>query len=329
MLFYYNQSTDPFYNLALEEYLFSDFNLPDTFFMLWQNANTIVIGRNQNVIEEINTNFVNEMKTSVVRRNTGGGAVYHDLGNINFTFIQNCALGQSLDFSYFSKPIIHALTKFGIHPESTGRNDLTIEGYKFSGAAQTIKKGRMLHHGTLLFNSDLDFIEKALTVNPDKIISKGIKSVRSRVANISDFLPKQLSVDLFRDQLMSSIIEKNSPSPLQLSSEDLQKIEHLRKTKYATWEWNYGTTPKYDIQKYRRFPSGSVNVSMSVSRQGSISHLSIRGDFFGKLDVEDLESLLIGISLKETDLLKALSCFNISDYISDITPCEFVEMLLY
>ncbi len=329
MIFYYNESTDPYYNLALEEYLFSHVELEDSFFMLWQNDNTIVIGRNQNAMEEINVDFVKQMNTKVVRRNTGGGAVYHDMGNINFTFIQNCESGQELDFSQFATPIIHALAEFGVKAECTGRNDLSIDGRKFSGTAQTVKNGRMLHHGTLLFNSDLNFIGQALTVKADKIESKGVKSVRSRITNISEYMQKTISMVQFRNQLMTSIIKKNNASPLRLSQENLNAIEQLCETKYSSWEWNYGTAPRYEIQKHRRFPSGGVTVSMSISRQGAIDNISIRGDFFGIEDISQLEKLLTGKTMKETALLEVLSYCNISDYISGITAREFADILLY
>jgi lipoate-protein ligase A len=187
----------------------------------------------------------------------------------------------------------------------------------------------MLHHGTLLFNSDLNFIGQALTVKADKIESKGVKSVRSRITNISEYMQKTISMVQFRNQLMTSIIKKNNASPLRLSQENLNAIEQLCETKYSSWEWNYGTAPRYEIQKHRRFPSGGVTVSMSISRQGAIDNISIRGDFFGIEDISQLEKLLTGKTMKETALLEVLSYCNISDYISGITAREFADILLY
>lgn len=329
MIFYYNESTDPYYNLAFEEHIFSHVKLDDCLFMLWQNDNTIVIGRNQNATREINTEFVRKMKTKVARRNTGGGTVYHDLGNLNYSFIQKCESGQKIDFSQFAVPIIRALDQLGVTAECNKRNDLVIDGRKFSGTAQTIKNGRMLHHGTLLFNSDLDFLRQALTVTGDRIQSKGVKSVSSHITNISEHLPNPISMELFRSCLMTSVIKKNNPQPLRLSDKDDQAIKKLRDTKYSTWDWNYGKSPRYEVQKSRDFRSGSLSVLMKVSQQGIIDTISITGEFTGKKNINQLEEFLKGKALKESMLLEILSYCSVNDYINGITAGELADILLY
>lgn len=329
MIFYYNKSTDPYYNLALEEHIFSHVKLDDCLFMLWQNDNTIVIGRNQNAIREINTEFVKKKNTKVARRNTGGGTVYHDLGNLNYSFIQNCESGQTIDFSQFAVPIIRALDHLGVKAECNKRNDLVIDGRKFSGTAQTVKNGRMLHHGTLLFNSDLDFMRQALTVKGDKIHSKGVKSVSSHITNISEHTLNPISMEQFRNCLMTSLIKKNKPLPLHLDDKDFAAIKHLRDTKYSTWDWNYGKSPRYEVQKSRDFQDGSLTVSMGVSHHGIIDTISIAGEFTGKQDIHQLEEFLTGKALKESVLLEILSYGSVDDYINGMTAGALADILLY
>ncbi|MBI4856103.1 MAG: lipoate--protein ligase [Acetobacterium woodii] len=328
MLFYYSESTDPYYNLALEEHIFSNVKMVEPFFMLWQNDNTIVIGRNQNAVREINTDFVRKMNTRVARRSTGGGAVYHDLGNLNYSFIQNCENGQKIDFTQFALPIIRALDHFGVKAVCNNRNDLIIEGRKFSGTAQTVKNGRVLHHGTLLFNSDLDFLRQALTVKGDKIESKGVKSVSSHITNIIEHLPNPIAIEQFRNCLMTSIIKKNNPFPFRLTEEDFEAIKQLRQTKYVTWDWNYGKSPRYEMQKTRDFQFGHLTISMSVLQQGIIDSISITGKFSGNQDIHQLENFLKGKVLKESELLEVLSYCKLNDFIAGITVAELAEILV-
>lgn len=328
MLFYYSESTDPYYNLALEEYIFSNVQLHEPFFMLWQNDNTIVIGRNQNAVREINTDFVRKMNTKVARRNTGGGTVYHDLGNLNYSFIQNCENSQKIDFTQFALPIIRALDHFGVKAECNNRNDLVIDGRKFSGTAQTVKNGRALHHGTLLFDSDLDFLKQALTVKGDKIEAKGVKSVSSHITNIVEHLPNPITIEQFRNCLMTSIIKKNNPFPFRLTEKDFKAIKQLQEIKYSTWEWNYGKSPRYEVQKTRNFQYGHLTVAMNVLQQGIIDSISITGEFSGNRDIHQLEKFLKGKVLKESELLEVFSYFKVNDFISGMTAGELAEILV-
>ena len=201
-----NQSNDPRFNLALEEYVFYHFNPDQEYVILWQNEPSVIVGRNQNTIEEINYKFIKEHNINVVRRMSGGGAVYHDLGNLNYTFIVNSDQDVSSNFKKFTEPVVSALAKLGVQAAFSGRNDITIDGRKFSGNAQHYAKNRLLHHGTILFNSDLSVVQEALNVKIDKLQSKGIKSVRSRVTNVYPYLKEKITVDEFKDTLLKFIL---------------------------------------------------------------------------------------------------------------------------
>ncbi len=329
MHLYCSESTDPYYNLALEEYIFSNVKLDKGLFMLWQNDNAVVIGRNQNVMKEINLQYASKMNTRIARRNTGGGTVYHDLGNLNYSFIQDCDSRYSIDFKQFAEPILDALNLLGVQAECNHRNDLVINGRKFSGTAQTVKNGRMLHHGTLLFNSDLDFVRKVLAVKDEVVQGGGVKSVRSQVTNISEHLLKSMSVNQFCDHLMASVSAKETTVFLQLTEKDYRAIEALKDSKYLTWDWTYGKAPHYKIQKVRNFGGGKLALAMSVAKNGIIDSITIDGDLLGPSNISQLEKLLTGKRLRKEDLQEVLSYCEVSDYITNLTSQELLEILMY
>ena len=242
-------TTSPYHNLAVEEYLLQQTS--DNVFMLWQNDNTIVIGRHQNTAAEVNQEYVDSHHVNVVRRLTGGGAVFHDTGNLNFTFIQNVEPGKKeIDFLRYLQPIVDALRSLGVPASFSGRNDLVINGQKISGNAMTFFGNRVLEHGTLLFSSQMSDLANALKVDPDKFIDKAVKSVRSRVTNISDHLPHPMTVLEFKDYLMDYIMKDNHLSGIQnLTKEEESIVNRLMEEKYQTWEWNYGKSPEYSMNK--------------------------------------------------------------------------------
>jgi lipoate-protein ligase A len=328
MKFIENTSIDPHYNLAFEEYIFKYLNEDEDFVLLWRNGPSIIVGKNQNTVEEINMEFVKENNINVVRRVTGGGAVYHDLGNLNFSFIAKADSNEKIDFKTYNVPIIKALEKLGVKCELSGRNDLVIDGKKFSGIAQSITKGKVLNHGTLLFDSKLETLSKALNVKRDKIESKGIKSVESRVTNIKSYVTQDADVLEFKNLLLTNIFEYfNEPiETYELSQEDRENIQKMVDERYGTWEWNYGRSPKFNYKGYKRFAGGCVEARLQVEN-GLVDNCKIYGDFFAKGDISVLENRLKGIKYDFDEVKESLSDFSVEEYLGRITKEEFLECL--
>lgn len=328
MKFIENNSIDPHYNLAFEEYVFKNLNSDDDYVLLWRNGPAIIVGKNQNTVEEINMEFVKENNIKVVRRVTGGGAVYHDLGNLNFSFIAKADSNEKIDFKTYNVPIIKALEKLGVKCDLSGRNDLVIDGKKFSGIAQSISKGRVLNHGTLLFDSELDVLSKALNVKRDKIESKGIKSVSSRVTNIKAYVKEDVDVLEFKELLLKNIFEYfNEPVEVhELSDEDKNNIQKMVDERYGTWEWNFGRSPNFNYKGYGRFAGGCVETRLQVEN-GLIENCKIYGDFFGKGDIAVLEEKLKGVRYDLDEIKSVLTDIAVEEYLGKITKEEFLECL--
>ena len=320
-------STDPAFNLAVEEYVFGQLPRDRMYFMLWQNDNAIIIGKHQNTLAEINESFVRDRGIRVVRRLSGGGAVYHDMGNLNYTIIADSAAGSQLDFSRFCQIVLRALTRVGIRAECNGRNDMTIDGKKFSGNAQYTRQGRVMHHGTILFDSDPDMLHNALHVDPEKIRAKGVKSVRSRVTNVRPYLPKDLSLTEFRRILLESVLEETPGEAYPLTDADLTAIEQLKRDRYDTWEWNYGYSPACTVQKRRRVEGcGTVEAYLDLE-QGVIREVRFRGDFFSAEDPAGLEMILRGCRLEEHALRHILADVDAGRYFMGLDTETFLDIL--
>lgn len=328
MIYVINDSNNPYFNLALEEYVLTQLDTSETYFLLWQNEPTIVVGKHQNTIEEINSQYVKENKIHVARRLSGGGAVYHDLGNLNFTFIVDHSKEDQFDFKKFTRPVIHALKKMGVEAMFNSRNDLIIDGKKFSGNSQYLKKNRLLHHGTLMFNSNIDELVRSLNVSDDKIVSKGIKSVRSRVTNISDYMHKKINVDEFKRILIQHLQEElGSLKQYHLNEKELKEVDKIMHDRYETWHWNYGESPKFNIKKEKRFEQGKIKVLLDVEN-GLIKTCKFYGDFFGVGDLKDVENQFINQKYEEQTIKKILENIDVNQYFLGMNKEQLVECIV-
>lgn len=328
MLFVENEpNKDPRINLAIEEYLIKSVAPKEEILMFYINKPSIIVGRNQNTIQEINVDYVQEHDIIVVRRLSGGGAVYHDLGNLNFSFIAPNSPGNFHNFRKFTQPVIKVLMKMGVPAELSGRNDILADGKKISGNAQYVSGPRMVSHGTLLWNTDLSVVGDALRVKQAKIESKGIKSVRSRVANITEYLPENPpDIMTFRQMIIDGVHNENPLEEYVLTDTDWENIHQLSKERYQTWEWNFGRSPAFNIQKTQRFPFGQIDARIEV-QQGEIKHIKLFGDFLGLRDVSDVESRLSGVRYDKSHLQAALEGIELKDYLGGLATQEFVTFL--
>ncbi len=320
--------TDPRINLAIEEYALKAMDVDkDSFFLFYINEPSIIIGKNQNTIEEINTDYVESNGIHVVRRLSGGGAVYHDLGNLNFSFITKDDGDSFRNFKKFTQPIVDALKGMGVDAELSGRNDILAGGRKISGNAQFSTKGRMFSHGTLMFDTEIEAVVSALKVRKDKIESKGIKSIRSRVANIMEFLEDPITINDFRLKLLHSIFDgEEQMKTVELSEQDWTNIHELSKERYGNWAWNYGKSPAFNMSHAERFPVGGIDVRLQV-KNGIIEDANIYGDFFGVGDVSDIETRLTGITYEKSSIEQAIGDLNISTYLGGITKEQFIQLM--
>ena len=318
-------STDPAYNLAFEEFVLN--NKKDTdYLMLWQNDNTIVVGQNQNTAAEINREYVESNNVHVVRRMTGGGAVYHDLGNLNYSFITDLENAADMSYRQFTVPVVSALGKLGLNAEASGRNDILVNGCKISGTAQRLVGNRMLFHGTLLFDSDMSKISGALNADPIKFQSKSTKSVRARVGNIRSFLDKDMELGDFWEFLKETLGGGNAEAGI-LSNEELAKVSEIKITKYDTWEWTYVRSPKFTFTNKKKWDGGILEVGLTAA-DGVIKDIRFYGDFLSITSLDEAEEKLKGCKLTKEDIISKLSELPLERYFGSIRSEEIAETIL-
>lgn len=321
-----NNITDPTLNLAMEEYVLKQLPSEESYFLFYVNRPSIIVGKNQNTIEEVNKEYIDEHHIDVVRRISGGGAVYHDTGNLNFSFITDDDGNSFHNFKKFTEPIVQALRSLGVNAEMTGRNDIQVGSAKISGNAMVKVKDRMFSHGTLMLNSELDEVQNALRVNPAKIKSKGIKSVRKRVANIEEFLTEKITIEEFKQIILKTIFGEHEVEEYHLTDDDWKKIKQLSNEKYRTWEWNYGRNPKYNFEREHKFERGFIQIKLDV-KKGKIEHAKIFGDFFGEGNITELEQALIGCLHDYPHIKEALADYDFYYYFGDIDKDEIIKLM--
>ncbi|NCD42273.1 MAG: lipoate--protein ligase [Bacteroidia bacterium] len=315
----------PPFNIASEEFLIKNFN--DDIFLLYINDPTIIVGKHQNTLAEINLEYIRENNIHVVRRLSGGGAVFHDHGNLNFCFIMTHEGEQKVDFRKYTQPIIDVLRSLGVNAEFQGRNDLVIEGKKFSGNASHVYKNRVLHHGTILFDAHMDQLSKALKSDPLKFTDKAVKSIRSRVTNISDHLQTPITITQLEEMIIRHIRAIYPEAQgYQFSDKDIQQIELLVSHKFNTWDWNFGYSPQYGFSKSVKTEGGKIEIHLQVD-QGVIEQIKIFGDFFASEPTEKVERILTGLRHDPYIIQRALETIRFNDYFNNVPMAEFIKAM--
>ena len=325
MLIIDSPSHNAFFNIASEEYLLHKFP-KENIFLLYINEPSIIVGKFQNTLAEINLEYVHENHIKVVRRMSGGGAVYHDLGNLNFSFHTLLGNLDFMDFSMFTQPIISVLNRLNIPAKLEGRNDLLVDGRKFSGNAKLIKNGKMIQHGTILIDSQMKVLNNALKANPLKFVDKAVKSNRARVTNLIDYLPEGFTTLKFKELLVEEIRRDNPDAAMmKLSLQDMQHIERLVQEKYETWDWNFGFSPNYNFKKAIKIPAGFIELHLDVHK-GLIQKAKIFGDFFASRSIRELEARLIGEKHQLTVIAEILKSVELTQYFGKVDDTEILEL---
>ncbi len=314
-------------NFAMEEYALTHLDINETYLMFYRMTPTVIVGKNQNTVEEINMDYLRRHKVVVTRRLSGGGAVYNDPGDLSFSFITKDNGNSFNNYRKFTEPVIRALRQLGVDAKLEGRNDLTVDGKKISGNAQFVTHGRMFSHGTLLFDVNLDNVAKALDPDAEKYQSKGIKSVRSRVTNIREHLTADMTIQQFRETLLHSIFADRSPIPeYTITDDDWIEIVDLANRRYRNWDWVYGKSPAFNVQKAHRFPGGRVDVRLNVN-SGRIDRATIYGDFFGVGDVAEFEQILVGTKYDRWAVADKLKDVDVAHYFGKIGRADLLSLL--
>ena len=299
MLYIKSDSCDANFNFALENYAMNELDIADGYFIFWRTEPTLMIGSYQNPYQEINMEYAKANNVNIVRRITGGGTIYTDMNGWQFSFIlKGEKKDKKIDFAKYTKPIIEALASLGVEAYQSGRNDLLIDGKKISGNAQYHDKKVSLHHGSLLFETDIEAMVRALNADDEKIISKGIKSIKQRVTNVADYVNPRITSEQFRDKMLEYLLR--DMQTYTLTDEDIKRVNEIKQNKFDTWEWNMGRTPKFNITESKRFEGGKLEACIFVEK-GIIENIEFYGDFFAAKDIDALKEALKGTEYKKEE----------------------------
>lgn len=320
-----NPSTNPYYNMAFDEYCLESLPIDEPIFFLWQNKPAVIVGYNQEVNTEVNLDYLKEKGIDLVRRVTGGGAVYHDLENLNYTIVGRSE-DLERDYPEYAALMMKALQALGVPATLSGRNDILVEGKKVSGFAKRVCKDRLMVHGTLMYNVDVDVLTHVLNPSTTKLQSKGIASVRSRVTNLCNYLPELSDIQAFKNRLEEILSNNYSDAEYKLSETDLAHIQQLTDEKFATWEWNYGRSPKATLVHSARLACGTVEIHLTLA-ENRIASCRFGGDFLGNLPASDVEKALTGIPYEVNEIRKCLSKLEISRYFDRVSADNLLEMM--
>ncbi len=318
---------NPYYNMAFEKYIMENDKFDEDYLFFYIHKPSIIVGKHQNTIEEINKKFVDDNNIIVSRRNTGGGAVYHDEENLNFSFIFRKVKDSTIDFKKFTLPVINALKALGVDATLSGRNDILVNEKKVSGNAQCMNKTKVLHHGTLLFNVNIENLVNSLNVSQIKIESKAIKSVRSRVGNLGDYIDREMTILDFKDFLIEEFFKEIKMEEYTLTKEDIEAVNKLVEEKFGTWEHNYGLSPAFSIVKEKKFEAGVVKININV-KEGLVKEIKINGDYFSIEETSALEDLLLGATYNKEDIQKRLENVDINKYIVNLQKDDFINLIV-
>ena len=324
MKYLQNYSTDPHFNMAFDEFCLERLKADEPVFYLWQNRPSVIIGLNQSAYAEVNLPYLREKGIVLARRVTGGGAVYHDLQNLNYT-ITGRIRDLETDYPAYVETMARALRALGVPAEVSGRNDILVDGRKCSGYAKRVSKDRLMIHGTLMYDVDIDTLTEVLATPGSKLSAAGVSSVRSRVANLKAYLPRFADIKAFQAALQAILAGEDGE--IRLTEAQLAQIEADAATKYRTWEWIYGHSPAAAFRVGRKFACGRVEAAFSL-KAGCIDGLRFSGDFLGNLPAERIEAALQGCRYTREDLLEVLESQPVSDCFDALTPCELAGLLL-
>ena len=326
MKFLRNSETDPYYNMAFDEYCLESLAIDEPVFYLWQNRPAVIVGLNQEVNTEVNLDYLRQNNIVLARRVSGGGAVYHDWGNLNYTIVGRSE-DLERDYPEYAGLMMQALRKLGVQAELSGRNDILVEGKKVSGFAKRVSKNRLMVHGTLMYDVNLDVLTQSLNPPATKLQTKGIASVRSRVTNLREHLPEIKDIQDFKNRLEKALSNDYADEEYKLSVSEIEDIRTLANEKFGRWDWIYGRSPRATLTHSARLSCGNIEIHLTLN-ENRIASCRFGGDFIGNLQTSDVEMRLIGVSYDVLSIEKCLSEIEVSDYFDGVKEADLIHLII-